>query len=74
MEGFSGDSAESVARISASPKHQDEVLAPEVVPRKKEGAVDIAILQVKIGLNFGTCKAEFERDDWAGGFVTLRHF
>jgi hypothetical protein len=34
----------------------------ELFPCKKGGGVDIAILRVKIGLNFGTCKAEFVRD------------
>ncbi|OGP87477.1 MAG: hypothetical protein A2157_01130 [Deltaproteobacteria bacterium RBG_16_47_11] len=44
-------------------KHQGKVLGPmELFPYKKGGGVDIAILRVKIGLNFGTCQAEFVRD------------
>jgi hypothetical protein len=44
-------------------QHQGKVFGPvEILPYKKGGGVDIAILQVKIGLNFGTCKAEFVRD------------
>jgi hypothetical protein len=44
-------------------KHQGKVLGPvELFSYKKGGGVDIAIVRVKIGLNFGTCKADFVRD------------
>jgi hypothetical protein len=44
-------------------QHQGKVSSPvELFPCKKGGGVDIAILRVKIGLNFGTCKAEFVRE------------
>src|SRR4030042_3577102 len=41
---------------------------------KKGVGVDIPILQVKIGLNFGTWKAEFVNDGRARRFVKLSNF
>jgi len=46
----------------------------ELFPFKKAGGVDIPILQVKIGLNFGTCEAEFVSDGEARGFAKLPNF
>jgi hypothetical protein len=44
-------------------QHQGKVLGPvEIFPYKKGDGVDIPILRVKIGLDFGTCQAELVRD------------
>jgi hypothetical protein len=52
-----------------------KLYAPEEPFSDKKGSgVDIPIVQVKIGLNFRTCKAEFGRDVWAEGLLKLLCF